>query len=115
MAWKQKVKNDGTPVTDKEDRYLWVCHKGIHRAKSKTVPGRCSCTEKVCEHYGEKLGEIPCGCGKEGMKEPVHTCTIFGICVAHHTGKSLMRFNGKKPQVCTGCSEFKELEEDSPT
>jgi hypothetical protein len=63
-------------------------------------------TPPPCRHMGEQLGEVPCGCGRRGVKMPVHRCELHGVCMARSNGKAGTRWEGSKPAICLGCEQY---------
>lgn len=57
-----------------------------------------------CNHRGDQIGEVGCGCGARDKKLPVYSCEIFGQCTKVTSGKP-QRFNGEKIAVCLGCEK----------
>jgi hypothetical protein len=66
--------------------------------------GQSEVGESHCKHLGEKLGEVPCGCGAREKMMAVYQCGVFLQCTERSTGKP-QRFNGQKIAVCLGCPQ----------
>ena len=103
MPWLPEMV-DEVQVVDGEGRPRWICHTGAHRVKAHN-PGPCPCNPTPCEHLGEKLGTVPCGCGSIDRTLPVYSCEVLVQCTEHSTGKP-QRFKGAKLAVCLGCPKY---------